>query len=89
MGGTGRGRAQTQLSGRAATCANERESSTKGSTESLGILAETFGKRAVSTARHGVRTLWGRLFGRTRENMLPEQTSAVRASGGTGGWKPA
>ena len=68
--------------------ANERESSTKGSTESLGILAQTFGKPAVSTARHGARTLWGRLFGRTRENMLPEQTSAVRASGETGGWKP-
>src|SRR6478672_6836890 len=45
--------------------ANERESSTKGSTESLGILAQTFGKPAVSTARHGARTLWGRLFGRT------------------------
>ena len=58
--------------------ANERESSTKGSTESLGILAQT-----VSTARHGATTLWGRLFGRTRENMLPEQTSAVRASAGT------
>ena len=43
--------------------ANERESSTKGSTESLGILAQT-----VSTARHGATTLWGRLFGRTREN---------------------
>src|SRR5262249_47901897 len=47
--------------------ANERESSTKRSTESLGILAQTFGKPAVSTARHGARTLWGRLFGRTRE----------------------
>ena len=58
--------------------ANERESSTKGSTESLGILAQT-----VSTARHGATTLWGRLFGRTRENMLPEQTSAVRASSPT------
>jgi hypothetical protein len=34
--------------------ANERKSSTKGSTESLGILAQT-----VSTARHGARTLWG------------------------------
>ena len=48
--------------------ANERESSTKGSTESLGILAQTFGKPAVNTARHGARTLWGGLFGRTREN---------------------
>jgi hypothetical protein len=47
---------------------NECESSTKGSTESLGILAQTFGKPAVSTARHGARTLWGRLFARTREN---------------------
>src|SRR6516165_10872117 len=68
--------------------ANERESSTKGSAESLGMLAQTLGKPAVSTARHGARTLWGRLFARTRENMLPEQTSAGRASGGTGGWKP-
>jgi hypothetical protein len=42
--------------------ANERESSTKGSTESLGILAQTFGRPAVSTACHGARTLWGRLF---------------------------
>jgi hypothetical protein len=32
--------------------------------------------------------LSGRLFSRTCENMLPEQTSAGRASGGTGGWKP-
>jgi hypothetical protein len=39
--------------------ANERESSTKGSTKSLGMLAQTFGKPAVSTARHGARTLWG------------------------------
>jgi hypothetical protein len=29
--------------------ANERESSAKGSTESLGMLAQTFGKPAVST----------------------------------------
>jgi len=58
--------------------ANERESSTKGSTKSLGMLAQT-----VSTARHGATTLWGRLFGRTRENMLPEHTSAVRASSPT------
>ena len=54
----------------------------------LGCLAQTLGKPPVSTARHGARTLWGRLFARTRENMLPEQTSAGRASGGTGGWKP-
>ena len=52
------------------------------------MLAQTFGKPAVSTAHHGARTLWGRLFSRTLENMLPEQTSAERASGGTGGWKP-
>jgi hypothetical protein len=38
---------------------------------------------SASTARHGATTLWGRLFGRTRENMLPEQTSAVRASSPT------
>ena len=62
--------------------ANERESSTKGSAKSLGMLAQTLGKPAVSTARHGARTLWGRLFARTRENMLPEQTSAGRASVG-------
>src|SRR6266436_5009422 len=68
--------------------ANERDSSTKGSTKSLGMLAQTFGKPAISTALHGARTLWGRLFSRTWENMLPEQTSAGRASGGTGGWKP-
>jgi hypothetical protein len=42
--------------------ANERDSSTKGSTKSLGMLAQT----------------WGRLFSRTREDMLPEQTSAGR-----------
>jgi hypothetical protein len=47
--------------GRAGTgnSANARESSTKGSTKSLGTLAQTFGKPAVSTARHGARTLWG------------------------------
>src|SRR5689334_10171920 len=39
--------------------ANERESSTKGSANSLGMLAQTFRKPAVSTARHGARTLWG------------------------------
>src|SRR5262252_6053687 len=53
--------------------ANERESSTKGSTESLGMLAQTFRKAAASTARRA-RTLWGRI----RENTLPEQTSAHR-----------
>ena len=37
--------------------ANERESSTKGCKRAL--LAQTFGKPAVSTARHGARTLWG------------------------------
>jgi len=70
------------------TSTDERDSSTKGSTKSLGMLAQTFGKPAISTALHGARTLWGRLFSRTWENMLPEQTSAGRASGGTGGWKP-
>ena len=39
--------------------ANERESSTKGSTESLGILAQTFGKPAVSTARNGCQNALG------------------------------
>src|SRR5262249_33495498 len=67
--------------------ANERDSSTKESIKSLGMLAQTFGKPVVSTARHGARTLWGRLFSRTWENMPPKQTSAGRASGGTGGWK--
>jgi len=33
--------------------ANERDSSTKGSTKSLGVLAQTFGKPAISTALHG------------------------------------
>ena len=60
--------------------ANERESSTKGSTESLGILAQTFGKPAVSTARHGARTLWGRLFGRTRENKHAAGTNVSSKS---------
>ena len=45
--------------------ANERDSSTKGSTKSLGMLAQTFGKPAISTALHGARTLWGKLFSRT------------------------
>src|SRR5260370_21078656 len=47
-----------------------RTSANPGSTESLGMLAQTFGKPAVSTARHGARTLLGRLFGRTRERGL-------------------
>src|SRR5260370_9492867 len=51
------------------------------------MLAQTFGKPAISTALHGARTLSGRLFSRTWENMVPEQTSAGRASGGTGGWQ--
>ena len=55
--------------------ANERDFSTKGSTKSLGMLAQTFGKPAVSTARHGARTLWGRLFSRTWENTLPAENS--------------
>jgi hypothetical protein len=29
------------------------------------MLAQTFGKPAISTALHGARTLWGRLFSRT------------------------
>src|SRR4029077_16178157 len=63
------------------TPGGSRDSSTKGSTKSLGMLAQTFGKPAVSTAHHGARTLWGKLFSRTWKNMLPEQTSAGRASG--------
>jgi len=62
--------------------ANERESSTIGSIESLGTFAQTFGEPAVSTASPGAGTLWGRLFGRTRENMLLEQTSAGSGTGG-------
>ena len=30
------------------------------------MLAQTFGKPAMSTALHGARTLWGRLFSMTR-----------------------
>src|ERR1700739_2138064 len=48
--------------------ANERESSTKGSTKSLGMLAQTFGKPAVSTAPR-CQNAFARLFGRTRENI--------------------
>jgi hypothetical protein len=59
--------------------ANERESSTKGFTESLGILAQTFGKPAMSTARHGARTLWVGFSAGPWKNMLPEQTSAKKS----------